>query len=179
MGKRVPIVELETPEPSKDMQMFFDRMSKAKLIDRDALDDMWVEQPQHYSDIADLLALEISLRDESKDDMNSLMAAVDMEVRESHSDDEKKPTETQIKNEVADDSRVKAAKIKLRGFERTIGRLSALRETFSMRRYALQDLTQLYLGSYYTNNSGGLKQARENTHESSRAAMQQERVKRK
>lgn len=171
MGKRVPIVELEAPATSKDMQAFFDRMSEAKLIDRNALDDMWVQQPQHYSDIADRLALEISLRDEAKDDMNGLMATVDAEVREAHLDDEKKPTETQIKNEVADDSRVKAAKIKLRGFERTIGRLQALKETFSMRRYALQDLTQLYLGSYYTNHSGGGPSPRE--------AMQQERVKRK
>ncbi len=162
-----------------DAESFLARMRQAMLIDKHGLDEMWVEQPGLYLEVAERLALEISLRDEAKDAVNDIIAELDPVVREAHADDEKKPTETAIKNEIAADRKVVRAKENMRQLERNVGVLSALRDAFSQRRYALQDLTSLHLGGYYQSNSGAARGAREATHGASREAMQAERVKAK
>lgn len=178
MAKRIPI-EAPAPVMSKDFEAFYQRMKEGISIDRYALDDMWVDHPQYYHEIAERLALEISLRDEAKDDMANLYSDLDQQVRELHAEDEKKPTETALKNEINSDPAITKAKGKLRGFERSIGLLSGLRDTYSQRRYALQDITQLSLSGYFLNQSDGVRQARASTHESARAGMQAERLKKK
>lgn len=172
-------------EDDDDIELFYEEHRAKLTIDRHGLDDEWVEQPGIVQAIGERLAIEISRRDEAKDQLADIIAEVDGEVRLAHdSDDEddkkkKKPTETAIKNEVAQDKHVKAAKQHLRTLELNVGRLGALKDSFHQRRYALQDLVSLYLGGYYTSNSGAAKSARENTHESSRKAMQDERVKKR
>lgn len=148
-------------------------------IDKNGLDEAWVAQPQIYQDIGDRLALEISRRDEAKDELADTIAEIDGRVRELHADDDKKPTETAIKMEVSQDVLVQKAKKRLRALELNVGRLTALKDSFHQRRYALQDLTSLHLGGYYQSNSGHAKNAREATHEGSRKAMQAERAKQK
>lgn len=149
------------------------------MIDKHGLDDEWIAQPGIVQAIGERLALEISRRDEAKDDVADIMSELDAIVRDLHANDDKKPTETAIKNEIAQDSKVKLMKKRLRVLELNVGRLGALQTSWHQRRYALQDLVSLHLGGYYTSNSGAAKQARENTHDSSRKAMQAERTKRR
>lgn len=180
MAKRERVVE-----DGNDIESFLDRMKTALLIDKHGLDMEWVSQPGLFLEIADRLALEISVRDEAKDMLKDIEAEIDAEVRLAYSDDEeedpkkkkKKPTETAIKNEVAADKHVIKAKSVLRTHERNVGFLAARKEAFNMRRYALQDLTSLHLGGYYQSNSGAARGAREATHDSSRKAMQDVRAK--
>lgn len=164
MAKREPVVEESTPR-------FLERMKQALIIDKHDLDNEWIAQPGLYLEIADRLALEISLRDEASNNIKDITAELDAEVREAHADDEKKPTETAIKMEISGHKRVIKAKEELLDLERNVGLLSARRESFQMRKSALQDLTSLYLGGYYQSNSGAAKNAREATHDSSRKAM--------
>lgn len=165
MAKRETVIEESTPR-------FLDRMKKAVLIDKHDLDNEWVAQPGLYLEIADRLALEISLRDEAANFIKDVAADLDAIVRDAHADDEKKPTETAIKMEIAGHKRMQAAKEDLLELERNVGLLSARRDAFQMRKSALQDLTSLTLGGYYQSNSGAAKNAREATHDTSRKAMQ-------
>jgi hypothetical protein len=142
------------------------------------MDDMWLEQPRIVQEIGERVALETSRRDEAKDQLADVSATVDGEVRENHAEDEKKPTETAIKNEVKQDDRVVRAQRRLRVFELNVARLQALSTSFHQRRYALQDLTTLWIGGYFTSNSGAARDARDRKGAGGREAMQQERKRR-
>lgn len=165
-------------EDSPSIDAFYNAYRGKLMIDKNAMDDMWLEQPQIYQEIGERLALEISLRDQAKDDLADITAELDTQVRELHADDEKKPTETAIKNEIKQDKTYKAAQSKLRALELNVSRLSMLRDSFHQRRYALQDLTTLWTGGYFTSNSGAAKDARDRKGQSGREAMQAERKRR-
>jgi hypothetical protein len=125
----------------------------AIMIDRNALDEMWVMQPQIYHDIAERTAMEISRRDEAKDMLREIEATIDAELREAADIDfqkngVKKPTETAIKNMVRDDVRWKRANKAHAELEGNVALLGALKESFMQRRYALQDLVTLHVSGY-------------------------------
>lgn len=165
-------------EDSPSIDAFYNEYRAKLVIDKHAMDDMWLEQPGIYQEIGERLALEISLRDQAKDDLADIAAELDSSVREAHADDDKKPTETAIKNEIKQDRTYKAAQSKLRAHELNVSRLQMLRDSFHQRRYALQDLTTLWTGGYFTSNSGAARDARERKHLSNREAMQAERKRR-
>lgn len=177
MGTKRAKLEDDDDDVANPTEEFLVRMRKSLQIDPNGLDDMWIAQPGLYLQVGERLALEISLRDEAKDRVADIVAELDPVVREAHADDEKKPTETAIKNEIAGDKSVIKAKKALRMLERNVGMLSAMKESFGQRRYALQDLTSLYISGYYQSNSGAARGAREATHDSSRKGMQAERAK--
>lgn len=169
-------VKLDDAEQT--IEEFYEEYRALITIDKHAMDDMWLEQPRIYQEIGERLALEISRRDEAKDELADVSATVDAEVRELHADDDKKPTETAIKNEVKADPRYKRALGNQRELELGVSRLTALKDSFHQRRYALQDLTTLWTGGYFTSNSGAAKDARERKHLTNREAMQAERKRR-
>lgn len=158
---------------------FYDEYRGLLLIDKNAMDDMWLDQPRIVQEIGERVALETSRRDEAKDQLADISATIDSEVREAHAEDEKKPTETAIKNEVKQDKRVQYMQRRLRVFELNVSRLQALSTSFHQRRYALQDLTTLWIGGYFTSNSGGARDARDRKGAGGREAMQAERKRRK
>jgi hypothetical protein len=174
--KRAKLDDDEIDSPSIDA--FYNEYRGKLAIDKHAMDDMWLEQPQIYQEIGERLALEISRRDEAKDDLADVTAELDTEVRELHAADDKKPTETALKNEIKQDKTYKAALARQRALELNVSRLTALKDSFHQRRYALQDLTTLWTGGYFTSNSGAAKDARDRKGQSGREAMQAERRKR-
>jgi hypothetical protein len=165
-------------EDSPSIDAFYNAYREKLLIDKNAMDDMWLEQPSIYQEIGERLALEISLRDQAKDDLADIAAELDTAVRELHADDDKKPTETALKNEIKQDKTYKSALARQRALELNVSRLQMLRDSFHQRRYALQDLTTLWTGGYFTSNSGAAKDARERKHMSIREAQQAERKRR-
>jgi hypothetical protein len=171
MAKREKLAE----DDDLSIEEFYDEYRPKLQIDKNAMDDMWLEQPAVVQEIGERVAMEISRRDEAKDDLADVLAELDALVRESHSDDEKKPTETAIKNEIKQDSKAKRAQKRLRAFELNVSRLQNLMESFKQRRYALQDLTTLWAAGYYTSNSGGAKNAREASADRGRKGMQKAR----
>lgn len=175
-SKRVKLDDDDEDSPSVDA--FYNEYREKLVIDKHAMDDMWLEQPQIYNEIGERLALEISHRDQAKDDLADIAAELDTQVRELHADDEKKPTETAIKNEVKQDATYKAAQTMLRARELNVSKLQSLRDSFHQRRYALQDLTTLWTGGYFTSNSGAARDARDRKGAGGREAMQAERKRR-
>lgn len=165
-------------DESPSVDAFYNSYRDKLRIDKNAMDDMWLEQPQIYNEIGERLALEISLRDQAKDDLADIAAELDTQVRELHADDDKKPTETAIKNEIKQDATYKNAQTKLRAYELNVSRLQMLRDSFHQRRYALQDLTTLWTGGYFTSNSGAARDARDRKGSGGREAMQAERKRR-
>lgn len=170
--------KLDEDDDDLSIEEFYGEYRGLLLIDKNAMDDMWLDQPRIVQEIGERVALESSRRDEAKDQLADISATVDSEVREAHAEDEKKPTETAIKNEVKQDSRVTRAQRRLRVFELNVARLQALSTSFHQRRYALQDLTTLWIGGYFTSNSGAARDARERKGAGGREAMQQERKRR-
>lgn len=174
-----PRAKLDEDDDDLSIEEFYSEYRSLLLIDKNAMDDMWLQQPRIVQEIGERVALESSRRDEAKDQLADIGATVDSEVREAHAEDEKKPTETAIKNEVKQDSRVVRAQRRLRLFELNVARLQALSTSFHQRRYALQDLTTLWIGGYFTSNSGAARDARDRKGAGGREAMQAERVKRR
>lgn len=171
--------KIQQDDDDESIDSFYDEYRGKLVIDKHAMDDMWLEQPAIVQEIGERVALEISRRDEAKDALADVSAVVDGEVRELHADDDKKPTETAIKNEVKQDSRVQKAQRRLRTLELNVAKLGTLANSFHVRRYALQSLTDLWSAGYYTSNSGASKAAREATHGTTRKAMQAERTRRR
>lgn len=175
MKKRAKIEDDDDDSPSIDA--FYNKYRDKLVIDKHAMDDMWLEQPQIVQEIGERAALEMSLRDQAKDDLADIAAELDTEVRELHANDDKKPTETAIKNEIKQDKTFKAAQKRLRSLELNVSRLGTLSNSFHVRRYALQAMTDLWAAGYYTSNSGAARQARENSHETARKGLNDQRKK--
>lgn len=175
MAKREKISREQT------LQEFHDELRAGIMIDKDDLDHMWIEQPQLYQKLGERLAIEISKRDEAKEALKDLEAELDGAIREEDAeridrDGGKKMTETAIKNQVREDKEFKRMSARLAEMNLDVAKLGVLKESYQMRRYALQDLTSLHISGY--SMATGSKPARERSAEQARRDMQALRKKR-
>jgi len=172
----------ETEAPSEMSTTKFLQWAKDKLaIDKDNLDLMWVEQPQVYHDIAERLALEISRRDEAKNDLKDLEAQIDSELREDAEADfqkngTKKPTETALKNMMREDKRWKKANALQLELDKNVGLLQAHQAAYHQRRYALENLVTLHVSGYSMDASS--RPSKDARHTDNRKALHRERARR-
>lgn len=163
-------------EPTDDIEEFYIEMREALQVDKHDLDNEWVKQPQNYHRISEASALAMSLRDEAKDAIRDLEAELDQIVRTRHEDDEKKPTETAIKNEIRTDKAMVKANERLAKLNRNVQLLSSLAESWRQRRYALDNLVTLHVSGYSMDT--GSRPSRDRAHDGNRKAMQAERKRR-
>jgi len=138
---------------------WFTDMAEGIRIDRDALDEYLIQQPQLYYEVSERLALAISRRDAQRDEVKVTESEVDEIVRQEAADEEKKITEAGVKEQVAQHRSVVAARKMLTRLETEIGRLSALKEAYSQRSHALRELCGLYAANYWGDGSGGVRTA--------------------
>jgi hypothetical protein len=155
----------------KTLDEFIEELRDGIAIEKDDLDTMWIMQPQLFQRVAERLAVEISVRDEMKEHLKDIEAEIDGTIREEDNtrierDGGKKMTETAIKNLVREDKGFKKLTAIYNAMKLNVDRLSALKETYQMRRYALQDLTSLHISGYSMASSS--KPARERNAESVR-----------
>lgn len=168
--------------PSEMSTSKFRNYVRDKLaIDKTELDSMWINQPQVYHEIAERIALEISRRDEAKNELRDIAAVIDAEIREDaeaelNKNGTKKPTETAIANMVRQDKRWTKANDLLAELETNVNLLTADKEAFMQRRYALENLTTLHVSGYGMDSSS--RPARERRHEDNRKGLHRERVRR-
>lgn len=129
------------------------------MIDKHAIDDELVRGPQRFNDVCDALALAISRRDAAKDELKVTEAEVDKVVRAVYADDEtkKKPTETQVANEVLLHRDVRDARQNLLDCQEQVERLGAMKESYTQRSYAIKDLVSLHLASYFGQTEGNMR----------------------
>jgi hypothetical protein len=129
------------------------------IIDKHAIDDELVRGPQKFNDVCDAVAMAISRRDAAKDELKVTEAEVDKVVRAVYADDEtkKKPTETQVANEVLLHRDVREARKTLLDCQEEVERLTAMKESYMQRSYAIKDLVSLHLASYFGQTEGSIR----------------------
>jgi uncharacterized protein (DUF3084 family) len=168
-------------EKIETLEEFHDELRAGIMIDKDDLDHMWIEQPQLYQKLGERLAIEISHRDAAKEELKDLEAELDGAIREEDAeridrDGGKKMTETAIKNQIRDDKEFKRMSARVAQMNLDVARLGVLKESYQMRRYALQDLTSLHISGY--SMSSGSKPSSERVADKARKDMQALRKKR-
>jgi hypothetical protein len=146
-------------------------------IDKHALDDALIQQPELYREIAELLPLEISRKDAAKLALAQIEAIVDAEVREDARKAGDKITEKEIDAQKTLDKRVVLAQKELIAINRRVGEVAALRASYEERSKALEGLIHLYKTGYWNdaNRDYQERRARDHTNEHVREEMSQQR----
>lgn len=121
-------------------------------IDEHALDIALREHPDLFYKVASELALAISNRDEAKQNLEELEAEVDGELRRAAATSGEKTTEKEIESNKKIDKRVKAANDHFLAERLNSAKLTALKDAYEQRSYALSKLVDLYLANYYSTN---------------------------
>jgi hypothetical protein len=140
----------------------YDELARSLKIDKEALDDELIHQPELYHEAGRLYQSAVSSRDEARVDRDSTKAKVDLKIRgqlERQGDEKKKPTETQIGNMVSLDPELLSAQERYQEWDRLAGQGAALREDFHARGFTLRELANLWVAGYYQTNSAGRSNA--------------------
>ena len=148
----------EIREPS------IEELEQALSIEEHALEDECRAQPDSFYHVAKQLALVISRRDAAKQSLEEEEARADGDIRRAAEQEDEKVTETQVKSMVKIDKAVVTARKSLSELNLKVGVLSALKESFQQRSYALSHLVDLYIHNYYgevksDHRSGDMKTA--------------------
>jgi hypothetical protein len=124
---------------------------EAKLqINEHSLDVALREHPDLFYKVASELALAISNRDEAKQDLGVVEAAVDMEVRAEAARLNEKTTEKEVQSQVKLDKKVVSANDKYLSESLNTAKWAALKEAYESRSYALSKLVDLHIAGYYS-----------------------------
>jgi hypothetical protein len=134
-------------------------------IDKNALELEWEKQASIYFYWAQKEAEALEARDRANQRLNVVQAEMDSAIR---SDPSKyglgdKVTETAIKNLVTNSKEYRAAETDVIEKNKTARILGAAVVAFDHKKRGLTKLSDLWLGSYWSNSGGAPKEMRENT----------------
>lgn len=142
-----------TDWPQYDLRFDPDEFRKKLRIDKHALDEEVERQPEIYGEVADAAIIAKSQVDSLEQQIKELESEIDTRIRKDADSDEERITENQIRNIVAGNKERKKLVIKLLNARNQQMRLDALQTAFRHKSYALRDMVDLYLSSYYTSRS--------------------------
>lgn len=114
-------------------------------IEKDALDDGLLQQPDLFYRVSKELTLATSRRDAAKQGVADAEANVELALHRSKD----KYTVGEIKAHIAVAPSVKAARKMLADLQYEVNALNGLKEAFSQRSYALKELVALFIANYY------------------------------
>jgi len=121
------------------------------------LDKNTLEQPALYEEWSRKWADAVDHRDRMKDCVSIVKAEVDEEIRKDPSfygwNSDRSPTETWISNKVLLHERVREANINLIKAQHDVNIFASKKETLEHRKKALEILTDLYKGNYFSTRS--------------------------
>lgn len=118
-------------------------------IDRNNLEEVCCTHPEIYHEVSGRLALLISQRDEAKQEQKEVEAKVDAEIRHDIEVAGDKITEKAVESQKLLDQGVITAKNHVFDLEKQVGQMSALKDAFYARGFAIRDLIQLHIANYY------------------------------
>jgi hypothetical protein len=121
-------------------------------IDFDNLNINWRDQPITYMKWSEKWANAVVFKDRKKETIDVLKADLDAKYR--HQLERtigKKPTETMVSAAITADNEYKLAQQDLIEATKNVNLLAAAKAAFEHRKKALEGLTQLWLGGYYSN----------------------------
>lgn len=129
-------------------------------IDKNQLDDECASQPEMFHRVAQRLEMAISRRDEAKQDLQEEEARADERVRNFLEQTGGKVTEAEVKSQITLDPKVREAKRQLNALNLEVGQLTASKESYKQRGYALGHLVDLYVSAYFGDTSRIERKAR-------------------
>ncbi len=143
-----------------DLQEFQDKLR----IDKHALDDEVEQQPELFGEVAEAAVMAKSQVESLEEQVKLLEASIDFNAREQASNDDARITENEIKALVINSDARKEMIIKLLNARHQHRQLEALTVSFRHRSYALRDMVDLFLASYYSSRSAsGRREERKET----------------
>ena len=122
-------------------------------IDMDNLDRALIQHPTLYLEVSENYAHALSLRDQSKENIESVHATLDPQVREMLHKNEGKFTETMVSAAIKTRPEYTQAVKDYQNNKMQADMWSALKSAFESRAYALRELVQLYITGYNANNA--------------------------
>ncbi len=155
---------IDWPEHEHEIRFDLEQLQAKLRIDKHALDDEVEQQPELFGEVAEAAVMAKSQVESLEEQVKLLEASIDNNAREQARIDEEKITENEIKSMIArSDARNKMV-IKLLNARHQYRQLEALTVSFRHRSYALRDMVDLYLASYYSSRSAsGRREERKET----------------
>ncbi len=164
MKKRKKPSKSKTIWPSYDLTLRFDidELRTKLRIDKYSLDTEVEHQPELYGEVAEAASLAKSQIESLEEQIKELEADLDTQARADAETEGDRITENAIKAIIASDKDRKEMVIKLLDARYLQRRLEALTTSFRHRSYALRDMVDLFLASYYSSRSAsGMRKERQ------------------
>jgi CRP-like cAMP-binding protein len=156
-------------------------LEHALSIDKNAIDEALLQQPDLFYRVSQQLAEAISLRDASKQKRDETEAEIDFNIRRLAETANQKTTESKIENEKRLNQKVIEASNELGLHNKEVNKWAALKEAYIQRSHALKSLVELYIAGYFgstvSNASERMKDNRAETNMKAMAAIREKQRK--
>jgi CRP-like cAMP-binding protein len=123
---------------------------KELRIDRDALDEALIRQPQLFLAVAEDYAEAMSFRDQLKEAVDAVRASRELTIRRDLADEGEKVTEAAVKAKIEVDKAYRRSIDAYLVAKEKADKLLAVKEAFSQRAFVLKDLCGLYVAGYFS-----------------------------
>ena len=164
MAKKKAKKTKTTDWPEHELRFDLEQVQAKLRIDKHALDDEVEQQPEVFGEVAEAAVIAKSQVESLEEQVKLLEASIDFNAREQASNDDARITENEIKALVINSDARKEMIIKLLNARHQHRQLEALTVSFRHRYYALRDMVDLYLASYYSSRSAsGRREERKET----------------
>lgn len=166
----------------REPQGRYAELKAALTIDKHALDEELIRQPQYFSDVSDEYALAISERDLAKDELKAEDARLFLLHKRKAEEDGEKTTQDLLNARVAADPAHARAFARSLAANVTAARWDGLKESFGQRSHALKDLAKLYETGYFggpSAHSAANRQVADTEYRRVRGRLQEEREQRR
>lgn len=145
--------------------MNIDQLKALLAIDKSVLDDEVIRQPSLFFDVSEQLTTAIAERDAAKENLATVDAQLDAKWRAKlNKVGAGRVTDKAIQSHVQTDKDHERAFDDFLVAKTAADTLSALKEAFQSRSYALRDLVSLYTANYYEVDSIKPTRAQEASH---------------
>jgi hypothetical protein len=144
-------------KPKSDDDLIVE-LEEAMLIDKDALDEALIQQPDLIYRVSKMIVERTSQRDAAKQDLAEAEAEADAAIREDAGD--RKITADAVKAGIKLDPNVIKARDHFADLSYRVNKWDALKEAFVARGHALRDLVSLHGNNYWSDASGGRASSR-------------------
>ena len=133
--------------------MDLNKLKALLAIDKTSLDEEISKQPTLFYEVAEALVTAMAERDACKEELATIDAELDGQVRAALGRSEEKVTEAMVRNSVQVHKKHEAATDTYMAAKTNADLLGAMKEAFAQRSYMLRDLCSLYVSSYYEQSS--------------------------
>jgi uncharacterized protein (DUF3084 family) len=160
----------ETGWRARDTAADLAELEAGLKIDKHALDDECIDQPNRYFLVSEALTMAISQRDAAKQELAEVEAEVDADIRSNwDTEADGRLTEKMVESQKALNKDVARTKEELAQLAIKVGKLNALKDSYHQRRYMLQGLIDLHLGGYFGSAASAPRASRERGAEAAKA----------